>query len=191
MHSKTKSSFELLNEHLSSPHFDDERTILSARRVVPLSAVASRWWRPQPRILALILGSVALVLVLVGILFWSFRLKTLAPAVGTETGERAEATISGEAMVIETQPIAPNGIEAEPERFEERTAPKLPEDGLAAKQPTPKVKLADKKKPKPLVIRQRPEAPELEGQPETRERRTQREGIFRIGEIFEGSERPN
>ncbi len=189
MHRETKSSFELLNEHLSSPHFDDERTILSARRVVPLSAVAGRWWRPRPGILALILGSVALVLV--AILLWSFRLKTLAPVLGTESGARAEATISGEAMAIETEPIAPNSNEPEPERFEEHRARQLPNDGLAARRPTPKVNLADKEKSKIRVRRQPAEAPQLEGQPETRERRTQREGIFRIGEIFEGSERPN
>src|SRR5262245_3970063 len=114
-----------INEHssVSAPHFDDERTLLSARKVVPLEKIEKkvirrrRWFLGGAFATAMLLGAAsALVTAYV-------RLRnTETPATEITQVEETPAPVATEQTVTdETQQTLPASLE-EAENFEEPVA---------------------------------------------------------------------
>lgn len=183
----------------AEPHFDDERTILSAQPVVPLNAVAKgqsqrRWVLVGAFVIASLLGSaVALALV---------RLRQPDPvnAVATESEAVQEQTQQPVAQVPE------NGVSESETPSEASVVEEEPEDTIpTARAPKPKRHVPATSRPSEppqvtISVKTNPSADNGQARlvdqwQERRQRRVNRKpqnhhsDLFRIREIFEGPRR--
>lgn len=182
------------------PHFDDERTILSAQPVVPLNAVANeqsrrRWMLVGAFVIASLLGSaVALALV-------RFRQPVPVNTVATESEALEKPTEEPVAQVPETEVSEPETLSdpsaGEPKLDVSEPAPRV------AKPRRPVQATSRQSAPRQVTITVNTNPPSDEGQArlvdqwqERRQRRVNRKpqnnhssDLFRIREIFEGPRR--
>lgn len=104
------------NLPLAQPHFDEEATVLSARRVVPLERVAARARRTQALVVGFTFAGAVVVGMLAAGLYYSRINETTSSGLGnTETipsGVQARAT---ETDHPKTSPAAPARVSVNPD----------------------------------------------------------------------------
>ena len=202
-----KKVIKKLEYQLTEPHFDDERTLLTARRVVPLESVRTQSARRRRWLTATI--TVAAALGTLTATFAYYRrpvLSTNRPSFGRD----AQVAVTG---VIEEQPEF--DIAAVPDESELEESPTVDESEVPATPPTvgrnkPRLQRSANVRPsdtEPVAVKdQAPSEDETNDRPvprrvdrweERRERRTERRhrsggqtDLFRIDQIFEGAPKP-
>jgi outer membrane biosynthesis protein TonB len=207
---ETFQNIDAGTSHLEAPHFDDELTVITAQPVVPLEVIAGEQTRRKRWLLA---GAFALSLLLgAGSALLAIRIKrqVAQPAVvQSSDGEEVQGddkvlsqNVQGGIQGGETPALAPE-LEDEPEVVEsnEETA----ETPVAANKTVKnrETKLAQKNATKSRTVKKVEPVKEEQRQPRLvdqweerrvrrvlrRERREQRQrqDLFRVGDIFEGS----
>lgn len=194
-----------MSYELTEPHFDDERTLLSARRVIPLDTVSRRkqWWLSATIAVAAALGTLG------GFIY--YRRGTPAPTqhlsqatqagVGAMFEEPVDSALTNttEELAVEEEaveasdelsdmavkPSVDSATETTPRRPPRVTQP-VQEANPAAEEATPEDESEDV-----------PASRKVDRWEERRERRMRRRNqdeqpndLFRIDQIFEGAPRP-
>ena len=166
---------------LSTPHFDDETTLLSARPVVPFHELAER--TPRRR---LYFGAGLLIAAMIGVLGGIFyarmaetpELRSETPAAPTALQEDLVSTTDAGDSAEEESPKAES---AEDAVVPDATTP--PSVERAPKMPRPH------RNPKRIVDKSASRPARTVWRERRRHRQTS-DDLFRIEEIFEGSSRP-
>jgi hypothetical protein len=188
---------------LTSPHFDDEATLVSARKVVPLDEVAQKPFARSKLAQRLSLAMIGVLGLLVAIGLYSY-LKPESDVTQTELNAKTASESSRKADGGVLQPVAKSDSESNAAGDSDQTVSK------PATHSSEKVKVKDKIAETPVpaqVSRAEDEQSDLDEMQTLREirrevrrqerqairerrRRGSRDGIFRVPDLFEGRSRP-
>ena len=182
---------------LPTPHFDDERTVATARQVKPIgrAKVTESWRRLRMLVPLILLATVCGALGAAGVNYYEdrHRVEAIAPAVTNNSAVQSKAEATPVAVAASAHPtpsVSDKGnevssaevkIEGAPaDEPQTKTVTQPPRDQLSAKpDPTPEKKSADPDATK-LTRKRRVNTPAEDAIP------ANRKGAGRISDIFSG-----
>jgi hypothetical protein len=192
------------SEQLTSPHFDDEATLISARKVVPLDEVAQKPFVKSKMAQHLSLAMVGVLGLLVAIGLYSY-VRPESDVTHTELNAKTGSeSVARKADGGTLQPVTKSDSDSDAPADSDQTVSKT------AAHSTEKIKVKDKVAETPVPARVSPsedEQTEIEDWQVRREmrrearrqerqamrerrRREFRDDIFRVRDLFEGRNRP-
>ena len=191
------------SEQLTSPHFDDEATLVSARRVVPLDEVAQKPFVKSKLAQRLSLAMVGVLGLLVAIGLYSYIHPESDVTQSELNAKIASESVGGKAEGGVLEPVAQSDSDSNTPDNKDRIVSK------AATHSSEKVRVKDKivATPLPRVSPADDEQSNVDEMQALREirrevrrqdrqairerhRRQSRDGIFRVPDLFEGRNRP-
>lgn len=194
-----------MSYELTEPHFDDERTLLSARRVIPLDRVEAisrrkQWWLSATIAVAAALGTLG------GFIY--YRQSTPAPiqhslrqstqaGVGATFEEPAESAFTETTEQLGVEEEAVEASDDVSDEFSVDSARRTPRRPSTVIKPVAKSNPAEDEAAAEVDEEGMPASRQVDRWEERRERRIRRRNrdeqpndLFRIDQIFEGAPRP-